>query len=190
MWKNVLLIGLLLGILGVVPVWVEGDIFDNPPNFNQKLQLPGSSFTDPIQEKFKTQPPPPLNETPEERFIRENKPSDLTPQQQLQQGLRQTPSGGNTVTIQNPIAANDFNQLVGTIARAVTGIAMVLATLAIIIVGFQFVMASASGNEQKLTEAKKALLWVLIGTAIVVSAVQLAGGIIEFAGQIEQKEQK
>jgi len=175
MWKNTLLIGLLLGILGAVPLH---PVF---AQFKSGTQLFEEQQQRELNQQFQTN----FGETPEQRFQREQQETLQQVQPQVErieraESQQQGSTGGNSVTIQNPIGASDFYQLVNNIARAVTGIALVLATLAIVIVGFKFVMASVSGDASKLTETKKLLMWVLIGTAIVVAAAQLAGGIIGF----------
>ncbi len=86
------------------------------------------------------------------------------------------------LTIPNPLTGSDtFEQLIQNIANSVTKIAIIFASFAIVIIGFKFVMAAASGNTSGLTEARKMFLWVLIGTAIVVGAAQLADAVINFA---------
>ena len=85
------------------------------------------------------------------------------------------------LTIANPIAAKSFPQLIQQIAKAVRLIALPLATVAIIFVGFKFVISSARGDEKGLGEAKKMFFWVIIGTAIIVGASALAEWIVKFA---------
>lgn len=68
------------------------------------------------------------------------------------------------------------------IARNVTDAALTLsiplATIAIIVIGIQFVIAS--GNPTKLAEAKKKFFWVLIGTAFMVGSSLLAKVVIDY----------
>lgn len=85
------------------------------------------------------------------------------------------------VTIENPIAAKSFPELIQQIAKAVRLIAFPLAVVAIIFVGFKFVISSARGDEKGLGEAKKMFFWVVIGTAIIVGASVLAEAIVNFA---------
>ena len=85
------------------------------------------------------------------------------------------------VTIENPIKAKSFPQLIDNIALAVQKIAFPLAIVAIIFVGFKFVISSAKGDEKGLGEAKKMFFWVVIGTAVIVGASALAEAIVEFA---------
>lgn len=78
------------------------------------------------------------------------------------------------VEIPNPIRAKNFPQLIENISKAVTTIAIPFAVVAIIFVGFKFLVSSAKGDEKGLGDAKKMFFWVVIGTAIVVGASVLA----------------
>ncbi len=68
--------------------------------------------------------------------------------------------------IENPIAANDFKQFLAIVLNIIIQIGTPIVIIAIIFVGFKFVMAQ--GNESKLKEAKSAFFWVVIGAAIVI----------------------
>lgn len=85
------------------------------------------------------------------------------------------------INIPNPIGSNSFQELIQNIANSVTKIAIIFASFAIVIIGFKFVMAAASGDSGGVKEGRKMFLWVLIGTAIVVGAAQLADAVINFA---------
>ncbi|MBI2122351.1 MAG: hypothetical protein HYT98_04485 [Candidatus Sungbacteria bacterium] len=82
--------------------------------------------------------------------------------------------------IPNPIAYCDFPSLLLAITTAVRNIGMVFAVLAIVIIGFKFIQASAAGNEGGIKEARKYFWWVVIGTAIVVGASVIAEAVINF----------
>jgi len=69
-------------------------------------------------------------------------------------------------SIQNPIATDSFAGLLELILNIVIEIGTPIVVIAIIFVGFKFVMAQ--GNEGELKKAKQALLYVLIGAAIVI----------------------
>ena len=87
--------------------------------------------------------------------------------------------------IQNPIApTSSFPQLIDRIAVALRTIVMPLAIAAIIFVGFKFVVGAAKGSDKDLTEAKKMLWWVLIGTAIIIGASILAQAVVNFASTL------
>ncbi len=74
----------------------------------------------------------------------------------------------------NPISACDLRSFILSVANAVVKIAIPLAVLAIIFIGFKFVASSARGDTKGLQDAKKMFQWTLLGTAIVVGTVAIA----------------
>ncbi|MDP3769759.1 MAG: hypothetical protein U1A23_04360 [Candidatus Sungbacteria bacterium] len=81
----------------------------------------------------------------------------------------------------NPLGSvTDIVELIKTFLGYLTSITIPLAGFAVIIAGLNFVIAAASGNPSKLTTAKTALTWVLIGTGIVVAALVIATAIVNF----------
>ncbi|MEI8174688.1 MAG: hypothetical protein WCG28_01930 [bacterium] len=72
----------------------------------------------------------------------------------------------------NPIQTNDINTLIKTILEGVIRAGIPVLALAIIYCGFLFV--SAQGNSEKLTKAKDALLYTLIGAAILLGSWAIA----------------
>ena len=82
------------------------------------------------------------------------------------------------VKIENPLLhAQTINELIKTILEGVIKIGMPIIVLAIIYSGFLFV--SAQGNSEKLSEAKRALLYTLIGAAILLGSWAIAQLISE-----------
>jgi len=81
-------------------------------------------------------------------------------------------SGGAGATINNPISATDFTSLLKLILQIVTEIGAIVVVIFIIYSGFLFV--TARGNEEKISEAKRALTWTLIGAAILLGANAIA----------------
>lgn len=90
-------------------------------------------------------------------------------------------ASADILTYPNPIVANDFATLVGSIAEAVIEIGIPLAVLAIIFAGFRFVIASARGDEAGIRSAKTILWWTIVGTAVVVGAAAIAYAVVNFA---------
>jgi amino acid permease len=87
-----------------------------------------------------------------------------------------TPYEGARLT--NPLAGgniNDIPTLVERLLGIVLTIGVPLIVLAIIYAGFKFV--TAQGKPDKLEEAKKTFLWILVGAAILLSAYAIAQGI-------------
>ena len=77
-----------------------------------------------------------------------------------------------TTTIVNPIEATTINGLIKTILEGAIKIGIPIITLAVIYSGFLFV--SAQGNSEKLSEAKRALMYTLIGAAILLGSWAIA----------------
>lgn len=85
---------------------------------------------------------------------------------------------GSSVTLKNPLAGgniNDIPTLVESLLRIVLVVGVPLIALAIIYAGFKFV--TAQGNPDKLEEAKKTFVWIVVGAAILLSAYAIATGI-------------
>ncbi len=77
-----------------------------------------------------------------------------------------------TVTLDNPIKAKTFQELVEAILEVVVAIGTPIAILAIIYSGFLFV--SARGNSEKLVKAREAFMWTIIGVAVLLGAKVLS----------------
>ena len=78
------------------------------------------------------------------------------------------PAGENPELLINPIEANDLTTFLRDVLEAIVTLLIPIVVVFIVIAGFRFVMAQ--GNEEKLKKAKKNLLYVLIGAAIVIGA--------------------
>jgi len=72
----------------------------------------------------------------------------------------------------NPINISTLNGLIKTILEGVVKIGIPIIALAIIYSGFLFV--SARGNSEKITKAKDALLYTLIGAAVILGSWAIA----------------
>ena len=83
-----------------------------------------------------------------------------------------TNSGGG---INNPIKYDDLMGFINAIIEIIIQIGTPILVLAIVYVGFLFVQAS--GKPEKLNEAKQALIYTLIGAAIVLGAFLISGAI-------------
>ena len=82
------------------------------------------------------------------------------------------PAVDNSGQIVNPISATTLNGLIQTILEGVIKIGIPIIALAIIYSGFLFV--AARGNSEKITKAKDALIYTLIGAAILLGAWAIA----------------
>lgn len=77
----------------------------------------------------------------------------------------------------NPITQTTINGFIKTILEGILKIGIPIIALAIIYSGFLFV--TAQGNTEKLTKAKNALLFSIVGAALVLGAWALAQLISE-----------
>ena len=75
-------------------------------------------------------------------------------------------------TIDNPIEADSVQGLIKTLLIGIIKIGIPIIALAIIYSGFLFVFAR--GNSEKLSEAKRALLYTAIGAGLILGAWALA----------------
>jgi ABC-type cobalt transport system substrate-binding protein len=93
-------------------------------------------------------------------------------------------SGGEVVgtnsshifSIKNPLKADSIYDLVQTFVEIFSLIAIIGAVLALIWVGFQFILAR--GNVSKMSELKDKLIWIVVGVAIIIGARLLINIVI------------
>lgn len=64
----------------------------------------------------------------------------------------------------NPLTATSFSEITENIIKWIVNIGILIAVVMIIYSGLLFM--TAAGEEEKITKAKKALMWSLIGLAI------------------------
>ncbi|MFA6515008.1 MAG: hypothetical protein WCT42_01955 [Candidatus Paceibacterota bacterium] len=88
-----------------------------------------------------------------------------------------TPGTNINTAIHNPLGDNiqDIPSFIKALINIVLVVGIPIVALAIIYTGFLFV--SASGNSEKLTKAKKALVYTLIGAALLLGAFVIAEAI-------------
>lgn len=92
----------------------------------------------------------------------------ITPVSVLYAQTRPCPNG----TICNPINDSTINGFIKTILEGALKIGIPVVALAVIYSGFLFVVAR--GNPEKLTKAREALLYTLIGAAILLGSWAIA----------------
>jgi hypothetical protein len=83
------------------------------------------------------------------------------------------PAGGgeaqvSIVRLENPIQSDTFGQLLGNIIDILLLLAAPVLVCVFIWIGLLFVLAQ--GNASKLKEARSALIWTIVGAAIVIGA--------------------
>ena len=78
-------------------------------------------------------------------------------------------------TLENPLQVGSITELLSAVLDIIAQIALPIVVLAIIYTGFLFV--KAQGNEEKLAEAKKALLWTVVGAIVLLGASVFSSAI-------------
>jgi hypothetical protein len=81
----------------------------------------------------------------------------------------------STGLFDNPLESDSLLELFAKILRAIVRIAAIALVFAFVWVGFQF--AAAQGNTESLSKARNALLWTVIGAAIILGAEGIAAVI-------------
>jgi hypothetical protein len=72
----------------------------------------------------------------------------------------------------NPLNVDSFEEFIYIIVRTVMFILFPIVVLMMVYTGFMFV--KAQGNPQKIAEARRALMWTIIGGMLVLGAYALA----------------
>lgn len=92
--------------------------------------------------------------------------------------------------LQNPLKnVSSIGDLVQKFVEIFSYIVVIIAVLALIYVGFQYVLYAAQGNSQKIKELHSWLLWIIVGTAIVIAArvmVLVVINTLEATGVVNQ----
>jgi hypothetical protein len=73
-----------------------------------------------------------------------------------------------SVCIDNPLQANNLEELVNNIINFIFWVGMALTPIMIIIAGFNFI--TAAGDPKKVTTAKNIMIWTAVGLAIILLA--------------------
>lgn len=84
--------------------------------------------------------------------------------------------GGGGVSLMNPLqGGTSLESFLNTILSFVIRIGAIIVVLMLVYVGYLFVVAQ--GSDSKLTEARKALLWTIVGALILLGAQAIAIGL-------------
>lgn len=94
------------------------------------------------------------------------------PQTTQTQTPSQTTTSGGEGTLVNPLRAQNIQQLLGIILGGLVQIGTIILVLMLVWVGFLFVFAQ--GNEEKVREARTALMWTVIGGLVLLGARAIA----------------
>lgn len=97
-------------------------------------------------------------------------------------------SAQTTFGLSNPLKANSIGEVVLDFVQIFSYVVILLAVLALIYVGFQYVIASAQGASDKIKELHGYLLYIVIGIAIVIGArviVQVVINTLSATGTVD-----
>ena len=99
------------------------------------------------------------------------------------EGEAETEAASTAVYLENPLSGNinSLPELIKSLLNIVLIIGTPLVALAIIFAGFMLV--AAQGNPEKLQKARQALLWAVVGGAVLLGSYVLAQAI---GGTVEQ----
>jgi hypothetical protein len=129
-------------------------------------QTPGTTTSDPSPGTTTTDPTPGTTTT------------DPTPGT-----TTSNPTQSSPIRLVNPLQTTQtLPQLVEGILRVVLTIGVPLVALAIVYAGFKFV--AAQGRPEKLQEARRTLLYVVVGAGILLAAYVIAEAIVETVNAI------
>jgi len=105
-------------------------------------------------------------------------------------GGTQNPGAGGTQNpggLTNPLSVDSLRKFLDLILDVIVQIGFPLVVLAVIWTGFLFV--KAQGNEQKLSEAKEAFIWTVVGALVVLGAFAIGqficGTVEEIGANVE-----
>jgi hypothetical protein len=93
-----------------------------------------------------------------------------------------------TFTLKNPLKVDSVGGLVQNFVEIFSYIVILFAVLAIIWVGFQFIIAR--GNATRMSELKDWLLWIVVGVAVVIGAriiIQVVINTLAATGTVDER---
>jgi heme/copper-type cytochrome/quinol oxidase subunit 2 len=86
----------------------------------------------------------------------------------------------NGITLQNPLQATEFEDILENIIDFIFNIAIVLVPLIVVIAGILFV--TAGGNLEQINKAKTMIIWTAIGFLIILLSKGIMGIITNLLG--------
>ncbi|MCP6718301.1 MAG: pilin [Patescibacteria group bacterium] len=86
----------------------------------------------------------------------------------------------DTIEIKNPLASDEFEDIINNVINFIFKIATVLAPLMVIMAGFLFV--TAGGNLEQIKRAKNIIIWTAVGFFVILLARGIMGMIMNLLG--------
>lgn len=102
-------------------------------------------------------------------------------------GVPVTTSQNPSTKLQNPLRVDSISEVIILAVDIMIYVGVSFAILAIIFVGFKFIMAQ--GNSEKLKDAKMWFMWIIIGLAILISSkviVEIVKNTLVKSGVVNQ----
>ena len=168
-------------LLALAPVALAQETVQPPPGcqsgfydiFTGSWTCPGSTGGQPTPTPVPTNPSPATGG----RSLGSSGNSSNTSGSSLgQTGTNASSGSGQNTTLINPLGAGtSLPVLLKDILQLIVQIGTVIIILMLVYVGFLFV--TAQGNESKISEARKALLWTVVGALILLGAQAISLGI-------------
>ena len=92
-------------------------------------------------------------------------------------------TGNSGVALVNPLKVDSVPEFLALILKAVVNLGSIILVLMLVYVGFLFVVAQ--GNEEKLQNAKSALLWTVVGGLVLLGAQAISLVIQATVGSLQ-----
>lgn len=73
-----------------------------------------------------------------------------------------------TVNIDNPLIADNFNELIDSLINIIFYVAMLIAPVFLVVAGFYYLTAAA--NPENVNTAKSIIIWTLVGLVVIIAA--------------------
>lgn len=86
----------------------------------------------------------------------------------------------SAIELVNPLNVNNFCALLTNIITAVAGLVGAISVIMIIVAGIMYLLSA--GSPEKMTKAKTALIYAIVGLAIAISAGAIVATIKEVIG--------
>lgn len=89
-------------------------------------------------------------------------------------------TGGEIISIPNPVGAEDFTTLIDNIVDFLFIVLAPIATIVVLYAGVLFM--TAGGSTERIQKAKQTLTWAVIGIAILIVSKSITYVIADFLG--------
>lgn len=159
--------GIFFVLFSIFPFITHAQVTFTPPSPAQVTSPSPTQVTSPSPTQV-TSPSPTQVTSPSPTQVTSPYPSQTTGS-----------CSGGTGILCNPLNASSLQQLIQEIINVIVVLGSMFLTIMLIYVGYLFV--SARGNQEKITQARTALLWTVIGGLLLLGASAIATAITNTA---------